>query len=113
MREGLYRAVFCKSDPETGVVGDAFGRGVLVLRGSKILGGDSDYYYTGSYELAGTQLDATVTPLTAQPSHRSMFSQGAVLVIKGTADHVGIRCGGTISTSPGDSVQIGLTWLVD
>lgn len=115
MKQGLYRASFFIVDPRTGMADKEFGRGVVNLRDGLIRGGDSRYYYAGSYQLDGTRLDAevTVTPHTAQPAWDSPFSLGAVLTLKGTADHVGIRCGGTISTSPGDRVQIGLTWLVE
>ena len=114
MREGLYRASFFKTDPELGIPRDEFGRGVVNLREGKIVGGDSNYFYAGTYALDGTKLEATVTvtPHTAI-DRRTLFSRGAILDLKGSADAAGIRCGGMISTSPGDSIQIRLTWLVE
>ncbi|RDL51797.1 hypothetical protein BLJAPNOD_02938 [Ensifer sp. M14] len=115
MRQGLYRASFYLTDPRTGLMGDEFGRGVVDIRDGSIRGGDSNYYYAGTYSLDGTKLDATiaVTPHTPRPLGLTPFERGATLTIRGTADAVGIRCGGEISTSPGDGIQIGLTWLVE
>ncbi|WEZ84659.1 hypothetical protein P6U16_08840 [Rhizobium sp. 32-5/1] len=114
MIEGLYQAMFYADRQHNGLPEEWFGRGVMHIRDGKIIGGDSDFYYIGHYILDGTRFDASlkVTPHTKQPRSGSPFgSKGSDLFVRGTADTVEIRCGGTICDSPGGRIHIGLTWL--
>jgi hypothetical protein len=89
--DGLWTAEFGSN---TGV----FGGGVAVFRGGKILGGDSTYYYTGEYNLAGNVLTATLRISPFIPGAESVFKtvgRDVVLMLTGslTGDGLAIAQG--------------------
>jgi hypothetical protein len=115
MLEGQYSAIFFEADPKLATPGREFGRGVVEFREGKVFGGDSGYQYLGSYELldeTGFSGSITVAPHTAQRLHGSAFgARGSTLDIRGSADRVGVRCGGEIRTL-GKPFHIKLTRIV-
>ena len=117
MTEGLYRVSFHYQNPNNGLPDPGgFEIGVLYFKDGLLKGGSGNYYYSGNYSLDGTQFTAqlAVRPIAAHPATKTPFGpKGTDLAITGTSDHVGIRCGATLSHLPGDRVQIGLARLVD
>jgi len=51
-----------------------FGSGVLILGHDKsLLGGDAGYYYTGRYEITGSEIKGELDVIRYEPSHISVF----------------------------------------
>ncbi len=115
MLEGQYSAIFFEADPNSGLPGKEFARGVVEFRDGKVFGGDSGYQYLGSYEMLDEirfSGSITVTPHTAQRLSGSAFGvRGSTLDIRGSADHVSVRCGGEIRTL-GQPFHVKLTRIV-
>jgi hypothetical protein len=55
------------------VAPNRYGSGVVVLKDGRILGGDSGYYYNGTYELIGTTLNATANIIKYNQNSISVF----------------------------------------
>lgn len=49
------------------------GKGVLVFSNGRLLGGDEAYYYTGTYELSGQQIQGNVNIIRFDPESISVF----------------------------------------
>jgi hypothetical protein len=114
MLEGQYSAIFFEADPKTGALGNAFSSGVIEFRDGNIFGGDSGYYYLGTYEMDGVKFEATVevAPHRAQSLHGSAFGvRGCTLSIRGHVNAVSVLAGGNIRSS-GEPFQIRLTRIV-
>src|ERR1700682_522677 len=79
--EGLWTAEFGSN---SGMVGS----GVAVFRDGKILGGDSNYYYIGEYELHGNSFKATL--------RISPFVAGAESVFRTTGQNLTLELAGTL-----------------
>lgn len=115
MLEGQYSAIFFEADPKLATPGREFGRGVVEFRERKVFGGDSVYRYIGSYEMideARFSASINVAPHAVQLLSDSAFGvRGSTLDIRGTADHVSVRCGGEIRAL-GKPFQVKLTRIV-
>lgn len=67
-----------------------FGNGVLVLIEGRLLGGDHGYYYSGNYEINGTDLHGRVNVIRYDPNSISVF---------GDIDNFSLNLEGSISDS--------------
>lgn len=66
MVEGLWTAEFGSSS-------GAFGGGVAVFHGGKIMGGDAGYFYTGNYALHDSSFKATLIITPFIQNYSSVF----------------------------------------
>jgi len=87
MIDGLWTVVF------QGPLGP--GGGAVVLAGGKVLGGDSGFYYTGTYEEKGDNFTAKVSVKNFMPGVQSVFGGAASVELALT----GKIQGGTINGS--------------
>lgn len=50
-----------------------YGRGVLIINNGRLLGGDDGYYYTGTCEIIGNNINALITVIKYDPNSISVF----------------------------------------
>ncbi|MGE0211342.1 MAG: GrlR family regulatory protein [Parvibaculaceae bacterium] len=95
MRNGLY-----KIDFETQRGG---GQGVVVLKDGRIWGGDSGWFYVGTYEQTGDRFKARVK-ISAHTKHEHITSvvgmDSADLKLKGTAEGDAVTTTGIAKQAP-------------
>jgi len=108
VRNGLY-----KIDFETQRGG---GQGVVYLRNGKIWGGDSGWYYIGTYEQDGDDFTASVT-LKDHTKHTHITSalgvDEAEMTLKGVADGDAFKTKGKSKQAPGVTFVCKLSRLSD
>ena len=63
------------------------GGGVIVLEKGKILGGDNNYFYIGSYDLKNDQFNATIDVKHYHGAHNPIFGKFEEVIIKLTGDY--------------------------
>jgi hypothetical protein len=80
--DGLWTAEF-------GSTTGTFAGGVAVFQGGRILGGDSTYFYIGSYTIKGQQFEATLKS--------SPFVEGARSVFNTTGQDLTLHLSGSLS----------------
>lgn len=56
--------------------------GVVVLEKGKIIGGDNNYFYIGSYELKDSKFSATIDVKHYSKKYNSLFGKREELIIK-------------------------------
>jgi len=108
LRNGLY-----KIDFETQRGG---GQGVVYLKNGKIRGGDSGWYYTGTYEQDGDEFTATVRikDHTKHTRITSVFGvDEAEMTLSGTSVGDGVKTKGKSKHAPGVSFMARLERLCD
>ncbi len=108
LRNGLY-----KIDFETERGG---GQGVVYLKNGKIRGGDSGWYYVGTYEQDGNDFTAKVTikDHTKHTRITSVFGvDEAEMTLKGTSEGDGVKTKGKSKQAPSVTFQARLERLSD
>ncbi|WP_417681613.1 hypothetical protein [Roseibium sp.] len=108
MRNGLYSVHF---QTQAGV-----GTGVIYARDGKIWGGDAGLYYTGTYDVDGDNMTATVVTNrhTQIGNIVSVFGIDKVTInLVGQSNGDSIACKGTSPQAPGVNFTANLTRLSD
>lgn len=87
--------------------------GVAVLETNRIFGGDSGYYYVGTFEVHGSRIEATVRVVKHDPNWINAFGDASTSF---TVKLQGSRSNGIIQGSmertdmPGKQLPVRLTW---
>lgn len=88
-----------------------FGSGVVVLETGRILGGDAQYFYVGSYSVENHTIKATVkiTHYAGQPL--SVFGQAneVTLNLTGVPANDTFEVAGSVAGNPGLNIRIRFT----
>ena len=63
------------------------GGGVVVLEKGKVIGGDNNYFYIGSYNLNNNKFNATIDIKHYHGSHNPIFGKSDELIIKLEGDY--------------------------
>ena len=79
-----------------------FGKGVMVLNGDRILGGDVGYYYSGKCTIQGGKIKAEVDVIRFDADSVSIFGdiESFTLVLDGTITGVDFQARATSDSSP-------------
>jgi len=84
------------------------GKGVIVLSNKRLFGGDSGYYYTGSYNIKNGIITADLVVIRHDPNWLSVF--GAIdsfkLSFSGQADNLHFKALGSIVGAPELKISI-------
>lgn len=90
--------------------------GVAVLETNRIFGGDSGYYYVGSYTVKDSQIEATVRIVKHNPTWGNVFGDAATsftVRMQGTVNN-GVMQGMMERTDrPAMRLPVRLTWKED
>ena len=79
-----------------------FGRGVMVLNGERILGGDVGYYYSGQCTFQGNKINAQVDVIRFDANSVSIFGdiESFTLVLDGTITGTDFQAQATSDSFP-------------
>lgn len=104
MIEALWSVVFVASQNQVG-------SGVAVLETGRILGGDAQYYYVGTYSIEGGEMTAfvTITHFAGEPLSVFGPSTRHELVLNGKTSHDKFILTGTTKGNPSQIIAIELT----
>jgi hypothetical protein len=85
-----------------------YGRGVLVLNKNRLLGGDDGYYYSGTLNITGNKINATIEVLRYDENSISIFGNISHfhLNINGVIDEYQFRAIGTIADKPQIEIKV-------
>lgn len=94
MIDGLWSAQFYVPPSGTAI----FGSGVVVFNGGSIKGGDSNYYYTGSYQITNGQFTASISITHYSGLYNNVMGYGIQttdVTLSGTPDSQEFEVSGT------------------
>ena len=106
MQDGIYLAQF--------VVGSDHGHGVAVVRGSKVSGGDSAYWWEGAFsEVSADSVSAELVVRVHTSGVRSVFEffNEFPLKLQGRKQGDAYQLTGTTPVAPGRTMQLNLRLL--
>ena len=85
-----------------------YGRGVLVLNENRLLGGDDGYYYSGTLNITGNSINATIEVIRYDENSISVFGDIShfQLNINGAIDEYQFRAIGTIADMPQVEIKV-------
>lgn len=88
-----------------------FGSGVVVLESGRVLGGDAQYFYVGSYAVVDHSINATVKITHYAGQGMSVFGQAreVTLNLTGTPAHDSFEVAGSVVGAPQASIRIRFT----
>jgi len=88
--------------------GNRYGRGIVTLKDGRLLGGDFGYYYTGSYSIIGTRINARARVIKYDPNSVAVFGNiGAYeLEFSGEIDDYQLEGVGNIVGVPNTHIRI-------
>lgn len=88
------------------------GGGVIVLENGKILGGDNNYFYVGSYDLIKNQFNATIDIKHYHGDPNPIFGKHKELIVKlnGPYDEEEMKLKGYILEEPARELHIRLKY---
>jgi hypothetical protein len=88
------------------------GGGVLILEKGKILGGDNNYFYVGSYDLKDNQFNATIEVKHYHGDLNPIFGKlyDFILMLKGDMDEDELILTGNILEDPSRELHIRLKY---
>ena len=88
------------------------GGGVVVLEKGKILGGDNNYFYIGSYDLENNKFNATIDVKHYQGSYNPIFGKNEELIIKlvGNYDEEEMHLTGYVLEQPSTELHVRLKY---
>ena len=88
------------------------GGGVVVLEKGKIIGGDNNYFYIGSYDLNNNQFNATIDIKHYAGSYNPIFGKLDELIIKlqGDYDEEEMLLTGHVLEQPSTEVHVRLKY---
>ncbi|MFH1994185.1 MAG: GrlR family regulatory protein [Nitrospinota bacterium] len=72
-----------------------YGKGVLVINGSRLLGGDNGYYYSGTCKISNNNFEAKITVIKYDTGSISVF---------GNIDHFELMLNGKIDENRFDAI---------
>ena len=86
--------------------------GVVVLDNGKLLGGDNNYFYIGSYELVNTTFNATIDVKHYHGGYNSLFGKNneIILELSGSYKHEEILLTGYILEDISENISVKLTY---
>lgn len=84
------------------------GRGVLIINGSRILGGDAGYYYSGTCSITDNKIHATISVIKYDPNSISVFGDisNFELTIDGDIDEYRLDTVGKIVGNPQAQIKV-------
>ncbi len=84
------------------------GKGVIVLSKKRLLGGDSGYYYTGSYDINNGVITADIIVIRHDPNWLSVFGNidSFKLSFSGQTDNLSFTAIGSIVGAPQLKIRI-------
>jgi hypothetical protein len=84
------------------------GKGVLIARDKRLLGGDSSYYYSGNYEINGNNIAGTVIIIRYEPTGISVFGDvdSFKISFSGQIDNLHFSATGSIVNMPNFKIKI-------
>lgn len=90
---------------------ESFGSGVAVLETGRILGGDAQCFYVGSYDVENGIANATVTVTPYAGPSMTVFGQAKKLSLKltGKPEHSAFELQGFVVENPALNVRIHFT----
>lgn len=106
MREGLYKVEF----------GSPLGtdRGVIYAKGGKMWGGDSSFFYLGSYTEEGESVKGTIEVDAHAPGATNVFGgTKSTINFKGSVNGHRIKATATSPEAPFATLQANLSFLHD
>ena len=85
-----------------------FGRGVMILNGQRILGGDVGYYYSGKCTFDGCNIQGEVDAIRFDPDVISVFGdiESFTLSLHGTIQGTDFRAQATSDTFPNLQMEV-------
>lgn len=85
-----------------------FGSGVVVLESGRVLGGDAQYFYVGSYSVENGVAHAKVTITHYAGPSNTVFGQAKSLTLQfsGTPSREQFELQGSVVGSPGLSIRV-------
>jgi hypothetical protein len=88
------------------------GGGVIVLEKSKILGGDNNYFYVGSYDLRNNNFNATIDVKHYHGDCNLIFGklEEFILKLKGSYHEDEMQCIGNILEDPSRELRVRLKY---
>jgi hypothetical protein len=106
--EALWAVTFVAS-------GRSLGGGIVVFETERVIGGDSNYYYMGSYKATGDDIIADVAVIHHAGPYNKLFGPlpRVALTVKGTRHGKSIRGECTAVDHPSLKVRIQLKHLHD
>ena len=63
------------------------GGGIIVLEKGRIIGGNDNYFYIGSYDLSNNKFNATIDVKHYQGSYNPIFGKSEELILKLAGDY--------------------------
>jgi hypothetical protein len=90
--------------------------GVAVLETNRVFGGDSGYYYVGTYTIKDSRIDATVKVVKHNPTWVNAFgdaSESFNIKIEGTVNNGVVQGFMERRDRPGLRLPVRLTWKED
>lgn len=90
---------------------EGFGSGVAVLETGRLLGGDTQYFYIGSYNVENGIANATVTVTHYAGPSMSLFGQAKEVTLKltGKPEHSEFDLQGFVVENPALNIRIHFT----
>jgi hypothetical protein len=89
-----------------------YGTGIVVFEAKLVMGGDSGYYYSGSYELRGNLFNAEISVVLYNSAYQSVFgtlSGPEILIIEGIVQDNTITAKGSLKSSSAVGFGVKLT----
>lgn len=85
-----------------------YGSGTLVINNGRLLGGDNGYYYFGTYNITGDNINATITVVKYDPNSTSIFGNvdHFQLTVSGKIDEHEFNIAGAIVNNPQAQIQV-------
>lgn len=85
-----------------------FGRGVMVLNGERVLGGDVGYYYSGQCTFEEDRIKAQVDVIRFDPNSVSIFGDldSFTLILDGTISGNDFQARATSESSPNIEMEV-------